>query len=53
MVELTRTYDDLVKMAKKAEKDPIKEWFDDTYRLKDYQGRPHELLEMIVDKIES
>lgn len=53
MVELTRTYDDLVKIAKKAEKDPIKEWFDETYRIKEFQGRPHDLLEMIVDKIES
>jgi hypothetical protein len=53
MVELTKTYDDLVKTAKKGEKDSICEWFDDTYRIKDFQGRPHELLELIVEKIES
>jgi hypothetical protein len=52
MVELTKTYDDLVKMAKKAEKDPIREWFDDTYRVKEFQGRSHELMELIVEKIE-
>jgi hypothetical protein len=52
MVELTRTYDDLVRMTKKAEKDPIREWFDDTYRIKDFHGKPHELIELIVEKIE-
>jgi|688.fasta_scaffold341729_2 hypothetical protein len=53
MVELTRTYDDLVKRAKSGEKDSIREWFDDTYRIKDFSSKPHELLELIVDKIES
>jgi hypothetical protein len=52
MVEVTRTYDDLVKKAKKGEKDPIREWFDDTHRIKEFHGRPHELLELIVEKIE-
>jgi hypothetical protein len=53
MVELTRTYDDLVKRAKSGEKDSIREWFDDTYRMKDFSNKPHELMELIVDKIES
>jgi hypothetical protein len=52
MVELTKTYDDLVKIAKKGEKDPIREWFDDTHRMRDFQGKPHELMELIVEKIE-
>jgi hypothetical protein len=52
MVELTKTYDDLVKIAKKGEKDSIREWFDDTYRMRDFQGKPHELMELIVEKIE-
>jgi hypothetical protein len=52
MVNLTSTYDDLVKMSKKGEKDPIREWFDDTYRVREYLSRPNELLEMIVEKIE-
>ncbi len=52
MVNLTATYDDLVKMSKKGEKDPIREWFDDTYRIKEYLTRGDELLELIVEKIE-
>lgn len=52
MVNLTATYDDLVKMSKKGEKDPIREWFDETYRVKEYLNKGDELLEMIVDKIE-
>lgn len=53
MVELTKTHDDLVKKAKNGEKDAIREWFDDTYQIKDFHGRPHELLELIVEKIET
>jgi hypothetical protein len=53
MVELTRTYDDLVKRAKDGEKDSIREWFDDTYRINEFHNKPNELLELIVDKIES
>ena len=52
MVELTRTYDDLVKKSKAGEKDSIREWFDDTYRMREFQGKPAEMLEMIVEKIE-
>ena len=53
MVELTKTYDDLVKIAKKGERDPICEWFNDTYRIKEFKGRPNDLLALIVEKIES
>ena len=52
MVHLTSTYDDLVKVAKKGEKDPIREWFDDTYRVRDYFAQPEQLLQMVVEKIE-
>ncbi len=53
MVELTKSYDDLVKMAKKGEKDSIYEWFNDTYRIKEFKGRPNDLLALIVEKMES
>lgn len=52
MVELTKTYDDLVKLAKKGEKDSIREWFDETYSIREFQNRPNELMELIVEKIE-
>jgi hypothetical protein len=53
MVELTKSYDNLVKMAKNGEKDSICEWFNDTYRIKEFKGRPNDLLALIVEKMES
>jgi hypothetical protein len=53
LADLTKNYSDLVKRAKTGEKDSVCEWFDDTYRLKEYQGRPNELLQLIVEKLES
>lgn len=52
LLEVTKTYDDLVTRAKKGEKDPVREWFDDTHRMKEFVGKSHELIEIIVEKIE-
>lgn len=52
LLELTSTYDGLVKAAKKGEKDSITEWFDDTYNIREYFDRPEELVDMLVEKIE-
>lgn len=52
LVELTGTYDSLVSKAKKGEKDPIREWFDDTYELKQFFDKPGELIDHLVEKIE-
>jgi len=53
LVELTSTYGDLVQKAQKGEKDPITEWFDDAYSLRDYTNDPEKLIGLLMDKIES
>lgn len=53
MVELTSTYADLVKKAQEGEKDPITQWFNDAYSMRDFLADPEKLIEIISDKIES
>ena len=52
MVELTGTYDDLVRMNKEAETDPMVEWFDDTHSVREFKNG-EEYLDLIIDKLES
>lgn len=52
LLELTSTYDSVIKASKKGEKDSITEWFDDTYNIRDYFDKPEELVDMLVEKIE-
>jgi hypothetical protein len=52
LVELTTTYDGVVAKAKQGEKDSIREWFDDTYSLREFFDKPEELMDLIVEKIE-
>ncbi len=52
LVEITSTYSDLVKKTKTAEKDPMREWFDDTYAMREFFGKEGEFVELIVEKLE-
>lgn len=52
LVELTGTYDQVIKASKKGEKDAIREWFDDTYSMREFFDKPSELIELLVEKIE-
>jgi hypothetical protein len=52
LLELTRTYDGIVKASKAGEKDSITEWFDDTYEMREFFDKPDELVDMLVEKIE-
>lgn len=52
LLELTSTYPNLVTKAKKGEKDPITEWFMETYALKDFFGDAEEFVKLLIDKIE-
>jgi len=52
LLELTGTYDDLMKKTKAAEKDPLKEWFDDSHNMREFFASPDGFVQMIVDKIE-
>jgi hypothetical protein len=53
IVELTKTYDKLVKKAKDGENDSLREWFDDTYDLKSFFNQPDKLVDTLIEKIES
>ena len=53
LLALTSTDEAVVKQARQGEEDPIREWFDDTYDIRDFYEKPNELMEMLVDKIES
>lgn len=52
MLDLTETHSKLVKASQEGEKDPIREWFDETYSIRDYFPNPEELIDMLVEKIE-
>lgn len=52
LLELTSTYDNVIKAAKAGEKDSITEWFDETYSVREYFDKPEELVDMLVEKIE-
>ena len=53
LVELTSTYPDLVKIMKTGESDPITEWFTETHNFGEFYTKPEEMIELIVEKIES
>jgi hypothetical protein len=52
LLELTSTYDSIAKDMKKAEKDSLREWFDDTYEMREFFSKPEAYVDMIVEKIE-
>lgn len=53
LVDLTSNYPILIKKSQKGEVDIITEWFDDTHNIRDYFASPHDLMALIVEKIES
>ena len=53
VLEITENHPNLVSKSREGEKDPIREWFDDTYTVREYFQQPDELIAMIVEKIES
>lgn len=52
VLELTGTYDSVVKKSKTGEKDPMREWFDDTYAMREFFDKSDEFVEMLVEKME-
>jgi hypothetical protein len=53
LLELTKTYDDVVKASKQGEKDSMREWFDDTHSMHEFFGDSDAFVDMIVEKLES
>lgn len=52
LIELTSTYDQLVKMSKTGEKDILREWFDESYNMRQFFDQSSQFVELIVEKIE-
>ena len=53
VVQLTSRSAALVNKYREGEQDPISRWFESEYEYRDYRMRSHELIELIVDKLES
>jgi hypothetical protein len=52
LVELTGTYDSIVKACKEGEADPMQEWFDDTYSMRDFFSDADNFVDVVVEKLE-
>jgi hypothetical protein len=52
LLDLASTYDGLMKATKEAEKDPMREWFDDTHSMNEFFDDSQEFVDMIVEKLE-
>lgn len=53
VVQLTSAYPALVAKSREGEQDPVSRWFSSEYSFRDFRGRGTELIELIVDKLES
>ncbi len=53
LVDLGSTYPGITTKAKEAEADPISEWFTETYNFGEFYQKPEEMVQLIVDKLES
>lgn len=43
----------LIRKHREGEQDPVSRWFESEYEYRDYKGRGSELIELIVDKLDS
>jgi hypothetical protein len=53
VVGLTSSSPKVVALSKEGEQDPVSEWFSSEYNFADFRGRGSEMLDLIVDKLES
>ena len=53
VVALTSSWPGIVAKSKEGEQDPVSMWFTAEYSFGDFRGRGSELLDLIVDKLES
>ncbi len=53
VTKLTSAYPGLVDKSKEGERDPVAQWFAGQHSLRGFRGRGRELIEMIVEKLES
>lgn len=53
VVALTSSWPSIVGKSKEGEQDPVSRWFATEYSFEDFRGRGSELIELIVEKLES
>ena len=53
VVQLTSAYPAMVAKSKEGEDDPVSGWFSSEYSFRDFRGRGDEMVELIVEKLES
>jgi hypothetical protein len=53
VVSLTSSSPRIVALAKEGEQDPVSQWFASEYAFGDFRGRSSELLDLVIDKLES
>ena len=53
VVALTSSWPEIVATSQTGEQDPISQWFTSEYSFGDFRGRGPEMLDLIVDKLES
>jgi hypothetical protein len=53
VVRLTSDRPAVIAKHREGEQDPVSHWFEDEYEYRDFRGRGSELIELIVDKLET
>ena len=53
VAKLTSAYPAIVEKSKQGEQDSVSVWFEDEYSFEEFRGRGGELIEIIVDKLDS
>lgn len=53
VVLLNAAWKGLVARCKQGEQDPISQWFESEYSYRDFKGRGAEMIDLIVEKLES
>jgi hypothetical protein len=53
VVKLTTASPAVIRKHRDGEEDPISRWFESEYNYRDFRGRGTEMIELLVDKIES
>ncbi len=52
LLSLVSTYPDAGKLAKRPNSDPIVEWFEDSFTMREFFGRRDAFVDLIIDKLE-
>lgn len=52
LLDLTNTHADIVEKARKGEKDIIREWFDETYSMREFFNDKEKFFTLLIEKLE-